>query len=395
MALIDLDYSELEAMLVGFGVLIADLNTQVSDLAERVTALESGGPIPDPGASFYVAPDGDDNADGTIDHPWQTWNRARLDLVPGDTLHLLPGDHDHFLDDTGSEHRIEINGNEDYPITIVGENAIIPYVTLEGQGLVLEGISGSYLFNRCNYLTIRDCTFHGGSSQFNVITLFHDHHHITIDGCELSGSDRSGVDTLGVSDVIIRNCNIHHTGKGVQIKKGSRNVLVTGCDIHDFTEGAILGLGTTCTGDCQVTGAAWVRDPEMPISERYQAKDVIIDNNHIYNGQSWATVRLGGWRDYQFSNNDMHDLDVTGRLSYVFRIDSQHWEFKDATALAYEPHRDCDEPCSSEECNRIILHSGPGGVILQNTIRDFGDATLLHVVTPCVPPEMTDNTVER
>ena len=382
------DVDNQAATIAAYAQLLATHSDAINALNARVTALESGEP-----RTFFVAPDGNDSADGSAGYPWLTWNRASLSLAPGDTLILLPGTHIHFLDDTGSEHKIIFAGEPDRPITIRGDGAIIQYVSLEGQGGVLDGITGRYLFNRCNHVTLRNCTFDADSNLYNVITLYHDHHHITIDGCELSGATRSGIDVLGVSDVVIRNCHIHHTARGIQIKKGALDVLVEGCDIHDFTDGAIMGLGTTCTGDCQVTGSAWVRDPDTPILERYQAKNVIVENNRIHHGHSWTTVRLGGWRDYTFIHNEFHDLDMDSRLSHVIRVDSQHWEFKDATALAYTPHRDCDPPCTSAECNRIILHSGQGGVIQYNTLRDFGGATLLKVVEPCDIPDMDYNVV--
>jgi pectate lyase len=406
MALID--YSELKAKLDELTADVASLSSDLMDVAARVVNIEStlvsfearlveleeGAPMPPPMGTYYVAPNGDDDGDGSPDDPWLTWNWARQVLEPGDVLVLLPGDHGDFLDNTGSEHKMVFAGTPENPITIWGDGATIPYVTLEGEYGILDGISGSYLFNRCNHLSLENCTFHTDSSRFNVITLFHDHHHIIIDNCDISGSERSCIDTLGVSDVIIRNCHIHDCNRAIQIKKGALNIQVIGCDIHDFTEGAIMGLGTTCTGDCQVTGASWVRDPEMPISDRYQAKNVTISGNTIHDGYSWVTVRLGGWRDYTIINNVFEDLDRADKLAYVIRIDSQHWEFKDAMALAHEPHRDCDAPCSSSECNRIILPSGPGGVIQNNIFRNFGGETLLRVLSPCYIPNMDYNEVE-
>lgn len=71
---------------------------------------------------YYVAPNGSDKNDGTLDHPWKTLKFAVSRLSPGDTLDLRGG--------TYPEHdlTIKLKGTADAPITIEsypGERAVI------------------------------------------------------------------------------------------------------------------------------------------------------------------------------------------------------------------------------------------------------------------------------
>src|SRR5882762_6672621 len=43
------------------------------------------------GQNYYVSPKGSDRNDGSLKHPWMTVERAASRLLPGDTVHVLPG----------------------------------------------------------------------------------------------------------------------------------------------------------------------------------------------------------------------------------------------------------------------------------------------------------------
>ena len=43
------------------------------------------------GRTFYIAPGGNDSADGSIRHPWVTIQHAANAVAPGDTVHVAPG----------------------------------------------------------------------------------------------------------------------------------------------------------------------------------------------------------------------------------------------------------------------------------------------------------------
>lgn len=90
-------------------------------------------------ASYYVSPDGDDNATGSVKRPLESIQYA-LDIAqPGDTINLLPGDYYEHLE-------TKRNGDSDAPITISGT----PEAVLRGdqsQSRVFEIHHNHYIVN--------------------------------------------------------------------------------------------------------------------------------------------------------------------------------------------------------------------------------------------------------
>lgn len=65
-------------------------------------------------ADYWVAPDGSDDATGSMDDPWATIARADDVLAPGDVLHVLAGEYGGTFDTYAA-------GTEDAPIVYVSE----------------------------------------------------------------------------------------------------------------------------------------------------------------------------------------------------------------------------------------------------------------------------------
>ena len=73
-------------------------------------------------SEFYLSPDGDDGADGTLQRPWRTLPRALSALAPGDILNLRGGTY------YEREVVVDLQGTAEAPITIrsyPGERAVI------------------------------------------------------------------------------------------------------------------------------------------------------------------------------------------------------------------------------------------------------------------------------
>ncbi|HUT88215.1 MAG TPA: hypothetical protein VMY37_01850 [Thermoguttaceae bacterium] len=68
------------------------------------------------GATYYLAPDGSDDAPGTRGRPWQTLAKANAALAPGDTAVLANGEYEGVVEPARS-------GREDAPITYRGESS--------------------------------------------------------------------------------------------------------------------------------------------------------------------------------------------------------------------------------------------------------------------------------
>ena len=94
-------------------------------------------------SSFFVAPDGNDSSDGSIDHPFRTIGKAVGLVQAGDTIHLRGGQYDYI-----STIAISKSGLPDNRITLQAYQNEVPILDFSGQprGGTNRGIqlSGSY-----------------------------------------------------------------------------------------------------------------------------------------------------------------------------------------------------------------------------------------------------------
>ncbi len=172
-------------------------------------------------AEYYVAVNGDDANDGSIDHPWRTHRRGFQALRAGVTLYFREGAYD--LDserNNGWGWRFTENGSRDQPITIAGypgEHAI-----LQAQPDIKDAISvlGEYYIFR--NLEIRDSwrdaqiyVYSGGNhALFEDMTFVNavgshirskpNTDYMEVKNCVFSGDYGQGLDLRG------RYCKLHH-----------------------------------------------------------------------------------------------------------------------------------------------------------------------------------------
>ena len=104
-----------QVVVSSFFILFALVSMHASAASAASTPAQTG-------VTYYLAPDGDDANDGSIDHPWATLAHALTQLGPGDTLQLRQGTYyEHHL-------TIDLQGAEAAPITIEaypGEEAVV------------------------------------------------------------------------------------------------------------------------------------------------------------------------------------------------------------------------------------------------------------------------------
>ena len=112
-----------------------------------------------------------------------------------------------------------------------------------------------------------------------------------------------------------------------------------------------------------------MHDPAVPIENRYQAKDLTIRNNLIYNTAGFAALEAGGWVNYNIYNNTIFNHTDFA----IFYLHSAKWEFFDPTAIDYCNSHSC-EPCTSYsgslKCVNISLPA-KNGKIKNNIIYNF------------------------
>ena len=118
---------------------------------------------------YYLSPDGDDEAAGTREAPWQSIGQANEALEPGDTAVFLPGEY------VGAISPVN-NGTADAPIV---------YRSAEPRAahLIPEDSDGAILLDAHEHIAIEDF-FVDGADRANWGTIANAQH-ITVSGCEM------------------------------------------------------------------------------------------------------------------------------------------------------------------------------------------------------------------
>lgn len=134
-------------------------------LAAVMLALSVTIAMPCCGATYHLAPDGNDEAPGTLQQPWLSIQKANATLQPGDTAMFLPGEYSGTI-------APEVSGTAEAPIvyrsseplaavlTVGSGSAIAPngrgYITVEGFRINAGG-AGWVSAGNCHHLTIQGC----------------------------------------------------------------------------------------------------------------------------------------------------------------------------------------------------------------------------------------------
>lgn len=217
--------------------------------------------------TIYCAPSGNDNTgNGSLSMPYKTVQVAISMAVPGDIIELRQGNY------TSNEIRIDINNLtiRSYP----GEKATITCPTNDDNLAACiwyhePDISGGIL---------EDLEIIGGYYY----------------GIKLESNWDWGVPANqrhGVSNITIRRCNIHHTGRDcIKLAPGGQNINIYSCEIHHSG----VGIGNdpndpNAEGIDNVNCNMWVHNcyfHDISTSGLYAkggAKDCIIEENLVMN----------------------------------------------------------------------------------------------------------------
>jgi hypothetical protein len=103
-----------------------------------------------------------------------------------------------------------------------------------GQVIQNVLINASQLTIYANNVTFRNCkiVYNGAlDAGFTLIYIPSGVTGVTFDHCEIDGQNKIARAIEGVDGVIVRNCNIHHTGNGIEV---GTNITATDNYIHDI-----------------------------------------------------------------------------------------------------------------------------------------------------------------
>jgi nitrous oxidase accessory protein NosD len=279
-------------------------------------------------ATYYVAPDGNDANEGTIDEPYRTVKAGVGVLNPGDTLYLRAGTYQESLVNV-------IPGGQswDNPVTIKAHSG--ETVTLRpsntSSAVLYFSASGS------QYIVIDGLSLDEADNSLAVVYVVGSAHHIRLVNCELKNSRFSGL--YGGRDSEFINLNVHDNGLtdfhhglyitgGNNLVEGSQIYHNAGWGVHIYTgtgsgaddnivrdneiyenagagargNGILLSSGT---GNSAEGNRIWSNQNGIQID--YGSVGAQVSNNEIYDNQSYGIYIGPGSRGAVVHDNDVHD----------------------------------------------------------------------------------------
>lgn len=340
---------------------------------------------------YYVSLTGTDTSgcnDGTRDRPWKTWEKAQACVQPGSTVYFMAGTYSDFAGN--ADNQIRFQGTPGYPITLKpapgaeGQVHFSRAVELYGEHGVVSGIdigvdskTAIAVTAYGSNIVLSQNKIHGAkrngcvrvASGANVVSVIDNE----VYDC---GTDPDSVTNRGVAlstnanETVFRGNLIHYAYGAIQAKGGATDIVIENNRIYDIPvtptamdgRSIIYGSGMGALSDPNPQhGNPDMHDPSVPVEERYQAKNIMIRNNLIYNTGGYAVISVGGWVNYQIYNNTI--LNHSGNMA--FYVTSEPWEFFDSTALDYCKTHSCSQCTSysgSLACVRIDLPSKNGEI---------------------------------
>lgn len=284
-------------------------------------------PVRAAGATYYVAPNGNDAYPGTINYPWRTIQKAANVAQAGDTVYVrggayrekvmvknsgAPGSYITFSSYPGETAVIDVNGiamttyheggftiSQKRYIQVVGFRIINSTSTTNGGfGIVCYQSEYCVIKNNQTYNTYRS----GIISRSSV--------NVTIDSNEVELANNDGnqemITVSGGAFIAVTNNHVHHGGpgtnggEGINVLNGAHDVLVKGNRVHHVPRVGIyvdaykgntynIVIDGNIVHDNQRTGIAVEAE-----QSGYELSNVVIVNNVIYNNARSGIV-LGDW----------------------------------------------------------------------------------------------------
>ncbi len=160
-------------------------------------------------ADYYVAADGDDAGDGSIDQPFRTLTKLWTVLAPGDLVYLRGGTYAFDV----QQYLVDVDGTEAAPIRVFAFPCEKPILT------------------RSETWTKPENQWHRGGIFFSG-----DHFHfrgLTVTGfVQVDQNVESGFLAFDANDNVFEALDVHHNGHGLYVENASTGNLVLNSDFH-------------------------------------------------------------------------------------------------------------------------------------------------------------------
>ena len=291
------------------------------------------------GNEIYVSPDGSDSGQGTISSPYRTISYAVEQAQSGDTVIVREGEYNEAV-------RIRVPITlKNYPgehvkiYTGINDENIDTTLTIDvdADGTIIDGleITGGYyygiaLFTKWDWgeedrsgatdVTIKNCNIH--HTGRDCIKLTPECDRVTIENCEIHHSgarydeNSEGIDNVNCDYMVVKDCYIHDTGStGVYVKGGGTNAVIERNIVENCGElGVAIGFDTS---------PEYFDTDTNP--ERYEAIDSVVRNCLIINTH-YAGIAFYAAKNCAAYNNTLINTANADQSEIYFGVSLQDWE---------------------------------------------------------------------
>lgn len=176
---------------------------------------------------YYVAPDGDDAAPGTLEKPLKDPVKAARKLNPGDTLYFRAG-----------EYRCKTNGIIGLAPSRDGEEGKpITFKNHDNEHVKIDVAAADWgvTNNGFSYIVFDGFEITGGTKTYNMKISAHygrakkgTGHHVTIRNCEVHHSQNENIFSAETPYLTVENCYLHHSSRshGLYLQHGCHNAVI-------------------------------------------------------------------------------------------------------------------------------------------------------------------------
>src|SRR2546429_726639 len=267
------------------------------------------------GRNYYVSPNGSDRNAGSVKHPWMTIEHASSWLLPGDTVHVLPGVYRGRIASAASglaDAHITYISDQKWEAHIIGN--VVDRSAWDNRGNYVDiigfdvsGVGRTGLYNDGSHVRfianhVHDIAgptsalcdnggagiFHGnysGSDNDTIGNRVHDIGWTNASLCATSGSQVHGIYHANRGGHIVNNLVYHNRAYGIHLWHAASDVVISGNTVfNNGSSGLVVGAG------------------DKPMGNR--ADNCLVSNNIFAYNARYGFVESGntGTRN-QYTNN--------------------------------------------------------------------------------------------
>ncbi len=268
----------LNAMLNGISTAILSSILLLSIGAHGLESTDSRAPAG--GRNYYVSPNGSDRNAGSAKRPWATIEFATTWLLPGDTVHVLPGVYRGRIATAASgvpDARITYISEQRWEAHIIGDvvdrsawdnrGDYVDIIGFDVSGIGRTGLynDGSHVRFIANHVhdiagpTSALCDnggagiFHGnysGSDNDTIGNRVHDIGWTNASQCATSGSQVHGIYHANLGGHILNNLVYHNRAYGIHLWHAASDVVISGNTVfNNGSSGLVVGAGDKPKGN--------------------------------------------------------------------------------------------------------------------------------------------------